>query len=124
MDDIISYAKDAQEAFKNYVNSGDIDLDLCHKIYDDISRIELLDTKSREELDSFINNNTIDEIPLSVGLESDEYSKYIRRMLPVKLSKHNKHIYRAEGNFYSVVADEPSPITVKVKRKTYAKKSA
>lgn len=124
MKDIISYAKEAQDAFKNYIKSGDVDPILCHKIYDYISRIESLDEKSRKELDQFISNNSLVQISLSVGLDSDNFSKFFRRMLPVKISRRNKRVYRVKGNFSSFVASDPAPITVNVKRKTYAKKSA
>lgn len=124
MKDIISYAKEAQEAFKNYINSGDVDFNLRDKVYADISRIETLDNDSREELDEFINNYGSKEIPLFVGLNFDRFSKFFRGMLPLNLSRDNKGIYSARGNFTSVVTDKSPSFTVKVKRKTYAKKSA
>lgn len=122
MTDIVAYAKRAKEAFRNYIDSGDANSDLCHKIYDDISHIESLDGESKRELDLFINNNTLNEISLSVGLDSDSFSRFYRKMLPVKLSRRNKRVYKVKGNFDLFIADDPAPITVKVK--TYAKKSA
>ena len=124
MKDIISYAKEAQEAFKNYINGENVDLSLCHKIYDDISHIESLDEESKRDLDSFINNNALVEIPLSVGLDSDKYGRFFRRMLPIKLSRGNRGVQSAKGDFSSIVADSPASITVKVKRRTYARKGA
>lgn len=106
MNNILEYAKKAREAYINYI-SGPFNPDVCDKISSYINRLENLNEKEEEELTNFINENTaiiehIADIQIPEDNNRSVKAKF-KRIIPMRLSKTSGRIYKANGNFKSLV---------------------
>ena len=120
MNNIIEYAKEAKNAFKTYINSQEIDNDLCEKIYEYIQKIESLDDTEKEELDAFINNNTFSVVAnIYINKERKKTLKnQLIRMTPFSIAKPDSRIYKARGDLSPLI--NPQNQKIKLMRKKAA----
>lgn len=121
---IINKAKDASEAFKNYLKTDFMDVKLCERIYGYIQNIENLTNDERDDLDQFINDNLYDEVHLAdiylVTSSRETLNKRLKRMIPFTAFKLD-NVREAKGDILNVTKTKQQEITVNVKRKTYVK---
>ena len=125
MNNIIEYIKNAKTAFQTYIDKDDIDYNLCKKIYDYIQNAENLNDNEKNELDEFINENTIRIINIANIYTNPENKKTLKKqfikMMPLTIAKPDSRIYKANGNFSSLNSQN---IKRPIKIKTYPKKAA
>lgn len=125
MNNIIEYIKNAKTAFQTYIDKDDIDYNLCKKIYDYIQNAENLNDNEKNELDEFINENTIRIINIANIYTNPENKKTLKKqfikMMPLTIAKPDSRIYKASGNFSSLNSQN---IKRPIKIKTYPKKAA
>ncbi len=123
MNNLVEYTKEAKKAFKTYINSDESNYDLCEKIYEYIQKIENLNSDEKNELDSFINENTF-SIVANIYTDKNRkktLKKQLIRMTPFNLAKPDSRIYRANGDFSQFISSKNKQ---SIKIKTYPKKMA
>ena len=116
MKDIINYAKTAKEAYINYISTNTYDINLCKEISEYINNIDSLTKKHSDKLTEFINANTTQTKDLADLYVPDNYPlrDKFKRIIPMKLSKPISRIYKAKGNFNSLIATKGK---IKIRKK-------
>lgn len=127
METVISYAKEAAEAFKYYVSINGID-ETSKKIYQYIQDINSLNEEEKNELDVFISDYTVDnehvaDIVYMTDNGREGLFKSLNRMKPFVSSKPSERFYEARGEALQIVKNNDQK-TVKVIKRTYPKKAA
>ena len=107
MINIIEFAKKAREAYINYISTKSFNIEICDKINNFINNIENLTIEEEKELTEFINANTINtehvaDIQIPEDNKRSVKAKF-KRIIPMKLAKSSGRIYKANGNFKSLV---------------------
>lgn len=124
---IISYARDAAEAFKYYVSINGID-ECSKKMYQFIQNINNLSDEDKVDLDLFISENTVDvkhlaDITYISESRQEGIFNSLMRMKPFKVSKPEQRFCEARGNGLQIVKSNTKE-TVKVFKRTYPKNMA
>lgn len=104
----LEYLKDIQKALKTYNEEHDtIDFSLIQKIYNHANNLDNLDMQSIQELNDFIENNTISITHLA-NIYLDENGKKIlnktlNKIVPFKVSKPQSHIKFIKSKESSII---------------------